>query len=1027
MSGISFNLLQYSLYVLVFFRYSESLHILAVAPYAAKSHWNFMTSVLHALTDEGHSVTVLTPFLNGNYENYTEIDSSGSQEWTQVDMDVTKRVKQFGSIANLATNIKKVNSQYCGEIYSNARLQEIIAAASSSKASNKFDVVFAQNIGSDCFSFVAKILDLPLIYVHSVPALVYEASFVGEEPNPAYVTTVLSPLSTPKTFRERVQNTVIVLQSKFFFWFVEIWAQKFSPKPYDLNESVKPSAMFINSHLVVEPARPNLPNVVSIGGIHLSEPKAIPKDILEFIENSPNGVIYLSFGSTIAMSKLPDHIQKSFTRALGQLPQRILWKFESEMEDKPDNVMTKTWFPQRDILVHPNVVLFIGHGGISGIYEAIDGGVPILGFPMIIDQPRNLANLEAVELAISLDLMSVTETQILKSVNELINNKKYSRNAKTASGLFKDRPISPKRSVVYWTEYVARHKETHYLKSKALDLAWYELLLLDVFFAVSVFMLFVTYSFYMCYTFFYKLSVKYLFGMSGISSNFLRCFVYIAISLRCSQSLRILAVAPIPAKSHWYFMTSVLRSLTDEGHIVTVFTPFLNGNYENYTEIDTAGNREWTQVDMDLAKRVKDFGDIRNLAINAMKFNNHICDELYANNRLKEIIIAASSTDQFDVIMAQILSSNCLSCIARILNLPLINIQATPSFIFESPYVGEEPNPAYVTTVLSPLSTPKSFQERVLNSEIALKTKFYFWFAEAMTKHFYPKPYDFIEPVIPSVIFINSNLVIEPARPNTPNIINIGGIHLSGPKAIPKDILEFIENSPNGVIYISFGSTIAMSKLPDHIQKSFKRALGQLPQRILWKFESEMEDKPDNVMTKTWFPQRDILVHPNVILFIGHGGISGIYEAIDGGVPILGFPMIIDQPKNLANLEAAEMAISLDLMSVTEIQILNSARELINNEIYSHNAKIVSELFKDRVMPPKKSVVYWTEYVVRHNGSPHLKSKAFDLTWYEILLLDVLLACLTILLFVTYLCYKFFTFIYMQTRKYCFYLGYSNV
>lgn len=73
-------------------------------------------------------------------------------------------------------------------------------------------------------------------------------------------------------------------------------------------------------------------------------------------------------------------------------------------------------------------------------------------------------------------------------------------------------------------------------------------------------------------------------------------------------------------------------------------------------------------------------------------------------------------------------------------------------------------------------------------------------------------------------------------------------------------MLKFIEDSPNGVIYFTFGSVIKMSTLPDHIKKSFKEALAKLPQRILWKYEDDqVEDMPKNVMTKKWFPQRDIL------------------------------------------------------------------------------------------------------------------------------------------------------------------------
>jgi len=73
---------------------------------------------------------------------------------------------------------------------------------------------------------------------------------------------------------------------------------------------------------------------------------------------------------------------------------------------------------------------------------------------------------------------------------------------------------------------------------------------------------------------------------------------------------------------------------------------------------------------------------------------------------------------------------------------------------------------------------------------------------------------------------------------------------------------------------------------------------------------------------------------------------------------------------------------------------------------YAKNAKIASIRFKDRPMTPQQSVVYWTEYVIRHKGAPHLKSHALKLTWYQYLLLDVLIVALTFVFLVTFLVYK---------------------
>lgn len=53
--------------------------------------------------------------------------------------------------------------------------------------------------------------------------------------------------------------------------------------------------------------------------------------------------------------------------------------------------MIRKWFPQSDILAHPNTKLFISHCGLGGVNEAKFHGVPILGMPVFGDQPRNLA------------------------------------------------------------------------------------------------------------------------------------------------------------------------------------------------------------------------------------------------------------------------------------------------------------------------------------------------------------------------------------------------------------------------------------------------------------------------------------------------------------------------------------------------------------------------------------------------------------------------------------------------------------
>ena len=49
------------------------------------------------------------------------------------------------------------------------------------------------------------------------------------------------------------------------------------------------------------------------------------------------------------------------------------------------------------------------------------------------------------------------------------------------------------------------------------------------------------------------------------------------------------------------------------------------------------------------------------------------------------------------------------------------------------------------------------------------------------------------------------------------------------------------------------------------------------------------------------------------------------------------------------------------------------------------------------------TAIFWTEYVIRHKGAPHLRPAILDLAWYQYLLLDVIAficLCTVILIFI---------------------------
>jgi glucuronosyltransferase len=77
--------------------------------------------------------------------------------------------------------------------------------------------------------------------------------------------------------------------------------------------------------------------------------------------------------------------------------------------------------------------------------------------------------------------------------------------------------------------------------------------------------------------------------------------------------------------------------------------------------------------------------------------------------------------------------------------------------------------------------------------------------------------------------------------------------------------------------------------------------------------------------------------------------------------------------------------------------------------------KKLSRAFRDRPQSPLDTAIFWTEYVIRHRGAPHLRSAAMDLAWYQYLLLDVIMVLtVTAILIITVI-----VFVIGRICRYC--------
>lgn len=127
---------------------------------------------------------------------------------------------------------------------------------------------------------------------------------------------------------------------------------------------------------------------IEVGGIHVGNvTNPLPEDLRDFIDSAEHGVVFFSLGSNLKPSNMKDEKKRAIIGALTRLKQKIVWKWDDEtLNPDESRFFIRKWLPQDDILAHPNVKLFVTHGGLLSTIEAISRGKPVVGIPIFGDQ-----------------------------------------------------------------------------------------------------------------------------------------------------------------------------------------------------------------------------------------------------------------------------------------------------------------------------------------------------------------------------------------------------------------------------------------------------------------------------------------------------------------------------------------------------------------------------------------------------------------------------------------------------------------
>ncbi|XP_073701512.1 LOW QUALITY PROTEIN: UDP-glucuronosyltransferase-like [Garra rufa] len=454
------------------------------------SHWLSMKILVEELSQKGHEMVVLVPetsILIGKSDYYTTKSFRAPFTLADLKANLDKIEKNALEKPPKLTDIVKTVGNLVEFLNMHVKACEWMLYDESLMKSLRetgFDVVLTDPF-LPCGSIIADSLSIPTVYfLRMIPCLLdVEASHCPSPPS--FVPRFLTGFSDKMTFHQRVENTLMTVFDAFLcrklFAGTDELASRYLQKETTYKELLGNGAIWLLRYdFAFEYPKPQMPNMVQIGGINCAKKGPLTKELEEFVNGSgEHGFVVFTLGSMV--SQLPEAKAKEFFEAFRQIPQRVLWRYTGPVpENAPKNVKLMKWLPQNDLLGHPKVKAFITHGGSHGIYEGICNGVPMVMLPLFGDQGDNVQRLVSRGVAETLSIFDLTSEKLLVALRKVINDKSYKEKMAELSAIHRDRPIEPLDLAVFWTEFVMRHKGAAHLRPAAHELNWIQYHSLDV-------------------------------------------------------------------------------------------------------------------------------------------------------------------------------------------------------------------------------------------------------------------------------------------------------------------------------------------------------------------------------------------------------------------------------------------------------------------------------------------------------------------------------------------------------------------
>lgn len=253
--------------------------ILGIFPFCAKSHYIMFEPLMIELARRGHEVVVISGFPQEEpLPGLIDINGTGYLSTAVNALDIGEHQK----VPNNVFNVLYYMYIFIDDINKLFDIPEVKKLIDSDNES--FDLIITELFNNDVtLGFVNK-FNIPYITLSSCALLPWANPRFGNPDNPSYIPVMYSANSYRMNFRQRIYNLYSLVLGKLAYQYIfvkkseEIVRKHFGDRVPSLQEiGWKASLILVNTHHSLHGARPFVPTVVEVGGIHITPPKLLPQ------------------------------------------------------------------------------------------------------------------------------------------------------------------------------------------------------------------------------------------------------------------------------------------------------------------------------------------------------------------------------------------------------------------------------------------------------------------------------------------------------------------------------------------------------------------------------------------------------------------------------------------------------------------------------------------------------------------------------------------------------------------------------